>query len=97
MSIKINGETFTTFDDFYNNPDKVSPTEKQKIDFEVDLIGKIIKAREQKGLSQRELAALSGVKQPQIARIEMLKSTPQLDTLLKLLTPLGYKLSIVPV
>lgn len=46
---------------------------------------------------QKELAELSGVKQPAIARIESLKSTPQLDTLLKVLAPLGYTLSITPI
>ena len=50
-----------------------------------------------KGYSQRELAELSGVKQPAIARMESLKSTPQIDTLLKILAPLGYTLSITPI
>ena len=71
--------------------------DRQKINFEVELIGKMIEAREKKGYSQRELAELSGVKQPAIARIESLKSTPQLDTLLKVLAPLGYTLSITPI
>ncbi len=56
----------------------------------------MIEAREAKGLSQRELAKLSGVKQPAIARIESMKSTPQIDTILKVLVPLGYTLEIVP-
>ena len=63
----------------------------------VELIGKMIEAREKKGYSQRELAELSGVKQPAIARMESLKSTPQIDTLLKILAPLGYTLSITPI
>ena len=56
----------------------------------------MIEAREAKGLSQRELAELSGVKQPAIARMESMKSTPQIDTLIKVLIPLGYTLEIVP-
>ena len=60
-------------------------------------VGQRIKeAREAKGLSQRELAELSGVKQPAIARMESMKSTPQIDTLIKVLIPLGYTLEIVP-
>ena len=70
---------------------------KGKTNFEVELTGKMIEAREKKGYSQRELAELSGVKQPAIARIESLKPTPQLDTLLKVLAPLGYTLSITPI
>ncbi|MBR5317094.1 MAG: helix-turn-helix transcriptional regulator, partial [Lachnospiraceae bacterium] len=47
--------------------------------------------------SQRELAKLCGVKQPAIARLESLKATPQIDTLFKILAPLGYTLAIVPI
>ena len=56
----------------------------------------MIEAREEKGLSQRELAEISGVKQPAIARLESMKTTPQIDTLFKILNPLGYTISIVP-
>ncbi len=85
-----------TFADYMNDDERVSPAEREKINFEIDLIGKLIEAREQKGLSQRELAKLSGVKQPAIARLESMKTTPQIDTLFKILNPLGYTLSIVP-
>lgn len=96
MSININGENFTTLDDYINNETKVSPAEKAQIEFETALIGKLIEAREARGLSQRDLAELSGVKQPAIARLESMRSTPQIDTLFKVLSPLGYTLSIVP-
>lgn len=96
MSVNINGEEFTTFADYINDETKVSKSEKAQIEFEAELIGKLIEAREAKGLSQRDLAEISGVKQPAIARLESLKSTPQIDTLFKVLNPLGYTLSIVP-
>lgn len=86
----------TKFSDFYNDDNKVSPMERAKIEFEVELIGKIIEAREAQGLTQQELADISGVKQSSIARLEKLKSTPQIDTLFRILTPMGYKLTIVP-
>ena len=69
-----------TFADYMADESRVTPEESRKIDFEVELIGKMIEAREKKGYSQRELAELSGVKQPAIARMENLKSTPQIDT-----------------
>ncbi len=97
MSIKINGETFTTFNDLMNNDKILDDAQRAQIDFEVELIGKLIDAREKKGLSQRDLAEISGLKQPAIARLESLKSTPQIDTLFKVLSPLGYKLDIVPI
>lgn len=96
MSIEINGEKFTTFEDYFNDETKVSPAERAQIEFETALIGKIIEAREEKGLSQRQLAELCGVRQPAIARLESMRSTPQIDTLFKILSPLGYTLSIVP-
>ena len=97
MSININGEKFTTFSDYLNDKSKVSEAERAQIEFETALIGKVIEAREAKGLSQRELAEISGVKQPAIVRLESMRSTPQIDTLFKVLSPLGYTLSIVPI
>ena len=91
---KNNPKTIT---DYINDETRVSPAERERINFEVALIGKMIEAREEKGLSQRELAEISGIKQPAIARLESLKTTPQIDTLFKVLYPLGYTLEIVPV
>ncbi|MCD7777938.1 MAG: helix-turn-helix transcriptional regulator, partial [Clostridiales bacterium] len=62
----------------------------------VALIGEIIKARQEKGISQRKLEELSGVKQPVIARMERGETNPQLNTIVKLLLPLGKTLAIVP-
>ena len=86
----------TSFSDFYNDNNNVSPTQRAKIEFEVELIGKLIEAREQKGFTQAQLAEAAGIKQSAVARMESLKATPQIDTLFKVLTPMGYKLAIVP-
>ena len=86
-----------TIEDYMNDETRVTPAERERINFEVALIGKMIEAREEKGLSQRELAEISGIKQPAIARLESLKVTPQINTLFKVLYPLGYTLEIVPV
>ena len=84
------------FRDFYNDDSNVSPTERAKIEFEVELIGKLIEAREANGLTQEQLAKAAGIKQSALARLESVKATPQIDTLFKVLTPMGYKLTIVP-
>lgn len=86
-----------TFAEYISDETRVSQAEREQIKLQVALIGKMIEAREEKGLSQRELAELSGVKQPAIARLESMKAKPQIDTLLKLLVPLGYTLSITPI
>ena len=87
---------YKNFDEMFNDNDYVSEEDREIINLEVKLIGKMIEAREKQGLTQRDLAKISGVKQPAIARIECLRSTPQLDTLLKVLIPLGYSLEIIP-
>ena len=62
----------------------------------VALMGALIKARKEQGVSQRDLESMSGVRQPAIARMEKGTSSPTLDTLIKVLLPLGKTLSIVP-
>jgi len=62
----------------------------------VAIIGELIKARNEQGLSQRELEQLSGVKQPIISRMEAGETNPQLDTVLRVLAPLGRTLAVVP-
>lgn len=96
MSISINNEKFTTLSDLMNDPSVVSPEIKAEVEFETALIGKIIEAREEKGLTQRELAELSGIKQPAIARLESGAAVPKIDTLIRLLVPLGKTIAIVP-
>lgn len=73
-----------------------TPEEIAESDLRVALIGELIKARQEKGLSQKKLEELSGVKQPIIARMEKGTTNPQIDTVLKLLRPLGKTLAIVP-
>ena len=63
----------------------------------VAIIGELIKARQEKNISQRELEQLSGVKQPIISRMEAGETSPQLDTVLRVLAPLGKTLAVVPI
>ena len=86
----------TNFKDYMADEQRVSVEEREAVNFEKSLIMKVVEAREAQGVSQRDLSKLSGVKQPAIARMESMKSTPQIDTLLKVLVPLGYTLEIVP-
>lgn len=73
-----------------------TPEEIAASDLRVALIGELIKARQEKGISQKKLEELSGVKQPIIARMEKGTTSPQLDTVMKVLAPLGKTLAIVP-
>ncbi len=73
-----------------------TPEEIAESDLRVALIGELIKARQEKGISQKKLEELSGVKQPVIARMEKGITNPQVDTILKVLLPLGKTLAVVP-
>ncbi len=90
---KING--FKVWDEAYDTQ-HFTPQEIAESDLEAELIMALIDARENQGVSQRALESLSGVKQPAIARIEKGVNSPTVETLIKLLTPLGKKLAIVP-
>ncbi len=74
-----------------------TPEEIAASDLRVAIIGELIKARHEKGISQKKLEELSGVKQPVIARMEKGSTSPRLDTVLKVLAPLGKTLAIVPI
>ena len=94
MSIELGGTKWTTWDDV--EKELFTPEEIEESNLRVALIGELIKARQEKGISQKQLEELSGVKQPVIARMEKGYTSPQLDTILKLLVPLGKTLAIVP-
>lgn len=68
--------------------------EIRESDLRVALIGEIIKTRKEKGISQRQLGEMSGVKQPVIARMENGNASPNLSTVLKVLASLGKTLYI---
>lgn len=60
-----------------------------------NIIKEIVHMRKYNNLSQSELAIMSGVKQPVIARIEHGTNIPNMSTVIKLLAAFGKTLSIV--
>ena len=71
-----------------------TPEEIAESNMKVALITALIEARQEQGISQRQLEELSGVKQPIIARMEKGTTSPNLNTILKVLAPLGKTLYI---
>ncbi|CAN5130078.1 hypothetical protein BH24ACT1_BH24ACT1_04530 [soil metagenome] len=53
------------------------------------------RVRESRGLSQRDLAEISGINQPNISAIENGRRSPSADTLNRLLVACGYELAAV--
>ena len=74
----------------------LTPEEIAESDLRVALIGELIRARKERGITQKQLEEMSGVKQPIIARLEHGTTSPNISTVMKLLAPLGKKLAIVP-
>ena len=71
-----------------------TPEEIAESDLRVALIGELIKARRDRGISQKKLEEMSGVKQPIIARMESGSTSPNISTVMKVLAPLGKTLYI---
>lgn len=86
---------FPIWDDEFDR-EHFSPEEIAESDLKAAFITSLVEAREARGLSQRQLEEISGIKQPQIARMESGNANPQIDTLLRLLAPLGKTIAIVP-
>lgn len=59
-----------------------------------NILNHLAKLRKESGLSQRDLAKLTGMKQPQIARYEKHKEYPRLDTFLRILDALNYNIEL---
>ena len=74
----------------------LTPEEIAESNLRVALIGELIKARNERGVTQKQLEEMSGVSQPVIARLERGTTSPNISTVMKLLTSLGKKLAIVP-
>jgi ribosome-binding protein aMBF1 (putative translation factor) len=83
------------WEDVKNAMTSLSNEEKQNIEVLSDIVSHMIERRQEIGLSQRDLAQKCGIKQSAIARLEAMKTVPQIDTLSKLMKPLGLKLTVV--
>ncbi len=89
-----------TWEDYKNHVKAIDPAAREDIENIEELtsiVSSLIAKRNELGISQRDLAAECGLPQSSIARIESFKTTPKLDTLLKLMRPLGLKLQVASV
>ena len=71
--------------------------EKRIVDLEYSLICDFINLRKELGLTQKELGEASNTIREIIAVIETRKKHPQINTLIKILEPFGYTLSITKI
>ncbi len=69
-------------------------TEWDKLEPEFQIIRALIKIRNEKNISQKQLAKLTGINQADISRIENGNANPSLRTLQRLADGLGMKLKL---
>ena len=86
-----------TWDDYKKHVNAVDPKmakglkETEEI---AAIVSALIEQRNALGLTQRDLAAMCGIPQSSVARIESCKSTPNLGTLLNIFQHLGLTLTV---
>lgn len=89
-----------TWEDYKKEAKEVSNLAKQDIEeMEVlaAIVTEIINKRNELGYTQRELAVICGLPQSSVARIEACVVKPNIETLIKIMKPLGLTLSVVNV
>ena len=89
-----------TWDQYKEHVKRIDSTAKkdmEDIESISTIVSAMIKQRNLLGISQIELATLCDMPQSSIARIESMQITPKLDTLLKIMRPLGLGLTVTPI
>lgn len=86
-----------TWEDFKKNAKNESLATKQDIE-EMEtlalIVSAIIERRRELGYSQRELADICGIPHSSVARIESCSVKPNVETIIKIMKPLGLTLSV---
>ena len=89
-------KTWNDYKEYVKTIDDTDKHDMEAIEEQAQIITAIIKQRNSKGMSQRELAKLCNMPHSSIARIETMKTAPNIDTLLKIFHNLGLKLTVTP-
>ena len=87
-------KTWNDYKEYAKSVDMEAKKDIEEAESLAEIVGAMIRQRNAMGISQRELAAMCNMPQSSVARIESLKTTPNLDTILKLFGPLGLALTV---
>lgn len=68
--------------------------ETQKRDVCEDIVDKLYLKRIELGMTQQDISDITGIKRPNVARIESCIATPTMDVLVRYAAALGYKINI---
>ena len=86
--------TWDEYKDYIKGKGPEAKRDMEEVEELASIIGALIEQRQELGITQRDLAALCGIPQSSVARIESFNTTPKLDTLIKIMKPLGLKLTV---
>jgi predicted XRE-type DNA-binding protein len=95
LSNKHIGDDWETFESELLDVGYITQDEIDESEARVAIMCALIDARNEKKISQRKLEELTGVRQSVISRMEVGQTSPNVDTLLKVLAPLGKTLAVV--
>lgn len=87
-------KTWDTYKDYVKKVDPDAKRDIEEMENIAAIVSKMVEKRNDLGITQRDLAAMCGIPQSSVARIESFQTTPNLDTLLKIMQPLGLKLVV---
>ena len=87
-------KTWNDYKEHVKAVDSQSTVYAEEAEIMAEIISAVIRQRTAMGLSQRDLAAKCQMPQSSVARIESMRITPTMETMLRLLKPLGLKLSV---
>ncbi len=93
---KENIVTWEDYQTYVQETDPAAAGDMEEMDAASSIISALIAKRNALGLSQRDLAQICDIPQSSVARIESLKTTPRLDTLLKISQALHLRLTLTP-
>lgn len=86
-----------TWEDFkkeIKNSKDLSKVDIEEMEELAYIISSIIERRNELGYSQRDIAKICGLPHSSVARIESCAVKPNIETLLKIMRPLGLTLSV---
>ena len=94
----MEANNMSEWNEFKNELKKTNTQVKQDIEemeMLVEIVSAIIDKRNELGYSQRELAKICGLPQSSVARLESDTVKPKIETLIKIMRPLGLKFTVV--
>ena len=87
-------KNWNNYKEYVKSIDEASKREVEELEMHANIVSEIIAKRNLLGLSQRQLSEICGIPQSSLARIETFKITPKMDTILKIMSPLGLRLTV---